>query len=164
MKKIILSISIMLAYNLADAQATKQPADGGLATPTQQTQTQKVQLPDLTVPEIQLVSAVRDESKKAFIIKVKAAIKNKGIAASTPSKINGFVQKGNGVQLLKVGDPISIPGIKQGATFNSEFTFSVPFEIQRENQFKFLIRIDDTHLVKEADESNNSSVGILIGL
>ena len=92
-------------------------------------------------------------------------MKNSGNAAAPVSKLRGFVKNADGgVQLKMIADPVSTPGIKAGAMHKSEFTFSIPFEIQRENRFRFLVRVDNTYVVKESDEANNSSVGILIGL
>lgn len=163
MKKAILYLGVLLAVYMANAQSVKHPIDRNINTSSQQIQKQK--LADLSVPFIELVSAVRDENAKAFIVKVKAQIKNNGNEFAPASKLRGFVQKANGgVQLKMINDPISIPAIKAGGVYESEFTFSIPFNLQHENQFRLLVRADNTYVVKESNESNNSSVGILIGL
>ena len=69
MKKAILYLGVLLAVYMANAQSVKQTIDRNINTSSQQIQKQK--LADLSVPFIELVSAVRDENAKAFIVKVK---------------------------------------------------------------------------------------------
>jgi hypothetical protein len=162
MKKSIVFFVILSAGYFTYAQAVKQPIGGNIRVPEQQSQ--KIMLADLSVPVIELVSAVRDESAKAFVIKIKASIKNSGTTDAPPSKLRALVQNAGGGQLKMLDDPITIPALKAGSTYTSEFNFLVPFALQQESRFNLLVRADNTYLVKESDESNNSSLGILIGL
>jgi hypothetical protein len=163
MKTSILLFSCLLAGGLSYAQSAKQPIGGNIRTPAPLSQ--KYKTADLTISYTALVSAVKDDNQKAFIIKVKAGIKNKGELAAPVSKLRGFVQNtGGGAQLNELDNLISIPPIKAGAVHNAEFTFIVPFAIQRGSRFQLVLRADNTYLVTESDENNNSSLGILIGL
>ncbi len=126
---------------------------------------QKFPLPDLNFASAELVSAVKDENLKAYIVTVKAVIKNTGTAASKACRMRAFTQHANGgAQLNKLDEVIQIPGLKAGGAYTKEYTIKIPFALQRESNFKLLLRVDNDYEIKESDENNNSSVGILIGL
>ena len=163
MKTSILLFTCLLAGCLINAQPANQPVVGNIHTAIPLNQKQKA--PDLTIPVTVLVSAVKNDKQKAYMIKIKAGIKNNGELNAPASRLRGFVQKaGGGVQLNKLEDLISIPPIKAGTVYTAEFTFIVPYAIQRDTRFQLVLRADNTYVVTESDESNNSSVGILIGL
>ena len=124
-----------------------------------------VKLPDLAVASIRFIATTKNYDLKVYIVKVQLQIKNTGNADAPASILVGFINTTNGINgWQELGKTNTLPIIKAGGQIDQEFMFQVPFSLEREAGSAFRVKVDGTNGVKELEEKNNTTAGILIGL
>lgn len=78
--------------------------------------------------------------------------------------MNAFVKKQEASKWTKVDQLTAFPAIKPGETVTQKIIFKIPYAVIAPMYFELKVMADAGNSVKESNEQNNSSVGILIGL
>ncbi|MDP4264846.1 MAG: CARDB domain-containing protein [Bacteroidota bacterium] len=125
---------------------------------------------DLVVTGIQLLIAEKNNTTKSVSVKVKVTVKNNGQLDAGATKLSGAFQKttAQGVSWTEVSQLADFPAIKAGQSVTRDCSFTIPIGLINDNRsvnsFNFRVKADVMDAVKESDENNNFSQGILIGL
>jgi CARDB len=159
-----LFISITLiaqAPKLSATQAGKPP----LVTP----KIPPVKPADLSVTGIQLVTAEKIAGDKSVALHIKITIKNNGQVDAAATKIAGAFQKdAQSPSWAEVSELVDFPVIKGGQSVTKDCIFKILISSidagHAVHSFNFRVKADVMNTVKESDENNNFSQGILIGL
>lgn len=161
MKAKFLTAALLLFYTVSFAQNTKPVTRPGLPTPTN---LRMLTPADLEVVKLQLIAAEKNNSEKLSYVTVTISIKNSGQIAAPTTKVNAFVKKQEASKWTKVDQLTAFPAIKPGETVTQKIIFKIPYAVIAPMYFELKVMADAGNSVKESNEQNNSSVGILIGL
>lgn len=165
MKRNMVSLIAALVSAAALAQTpqlpTGQPGKPQLPTP----KIVALRPADLAVTGFQLISSEKMTTAKAVAAHIRVTIQNKGQIDAAPFKLMGAFQKSaQDAGWTEISEMTDFPAVKAGASVTKDCVFKILVSSIKGNSFNFRIKADVLNTVKESDENNNFSQGILIGL
>ena len=122
---------------------------------------------DIQITQVEFVRSELNPDSKLHKIYARVTIRNNGEMSSGAFQMQSYIENQlsspqNGRK--KFGSAVGVPAIAGGKSLVQEFVFTETERVVLANRVKLFLVGDFGNVIKESNESNNSSVGILIGL